>query len=138
MPVGSPTICHPIQDSQSHLSCSVRYPRCANTVRQILRDLLLFGIVSSSTCSYCLTQGLALVTGVHCRLHVSEISLFHWQHFCSVMPRDGLSFSQGDCMVVCQGINQTSATRGLFFTYSQATVFSIRYFSIWICCCPLN
>lgn len=45
-PVGSPTICHPIQDSQSHLSCSVRYPRCANTVRQILRDLLLFGIVS--------------------------------------------------------------------------------------------
>jgi len=43
MPVGSPTICHSIQYLQSHLSCSARYPRCANTVRQISRDLLVFG-----------------------------------------------------------------------------------------------
>lgn len=139
MPVGSPTICHSIQYLQSHLSCSARYPRCANTVRQISRDLLVFGRESVIFHAFSMPHSRPSTGSLGCTADCMSVKSVCFTGSTSAqLFLVMLSFSQGGCMVDCQGINQTSATRGLFFTYSQATVFSTRYFSTWICCCPLN
>lgn len=142
IPLGYPTVCHLTQCYQSDLRWSEGIPWHADVVRKILREVLVIqrdGIVLQIFSLFNL-KAMHWVTGTQQNLRVSEMGLFRWQQFTSVMLGDMKCCPQQGRLYGRLPRNKPNQCnhRRLFFTYSQATAFSTRYFCTLICYCPLN